>query len=82
MCLGIPGQIIAISNTANKLGIVDINGVKKEVNLACIAETQHNLADYIGSWVLIHVGFAMARIDEAEAKATLALLHSLAGVNE
>ncbi len=82
MCLGIPGQIVAISNAADKLGIVDISGVKKEVNLACIADAQRSLNDYIGSWVLIHVGFAMARIDEAEASATLALLRSLGGVEE
>ncbi|WP_372864656.1 HypC/HybG/HupF family hydrogenase formation chaperone [Spongiibacter sp.] len=82
MCLGIPGQVVAISDVDNKLGIVDISGVQKEVNLACVVDGSHSLDDCIGSWVLIHVGFAMARIDENEAQATLQLLRELAGARE
>ena len=77
MCLGIPGRIVSISNTASKLGLVDVCGVKREVNLACIVDVDHPVAGCVGDWVLVHVGFAMSRIDEHEARLTLALLEEL-----
>ncbi len=77
MCLGIPGRIIAIANADNKLGIVDVCGVKREVNLACIVNEAHPVASCIGDWVLVHVGFAMSRIDEQEARLTLEVLEQL-----
>jgi hydrogenase expression/formation protein HypC len=77
MCLGIPGRVVAISDVASKLGIVDVCGVKREVNLACIVDASHPVADCVGDWVLVHVGFAMSRIDEHEARLTLALLEEL-----
>ena len=77
MCLGIPGRIVAISNAGNKLGVVDVCGVKREVNLACVIDAAHPVASCVGDWVLVHVGFAMSRIDEREARLTLALLEEL-----
>lgn len=77
MCLGIPGQIVAISDAENMLGIVDVCGVRREIHLACIIEDGHPIQSCIGVWVLVHVGFAMSRIDEAEAAQTLALLAEL-----
>ncbi|MBX9690057.1 MAG: HypC/HybG/HupF family hydrogenase formation chaperone [Candidatus Obscuribacterales bacterium] len=77
MCLGIPGQIVEITEPAKKLAKVDIAGVKREVNIACIVSAEHPLESCIGDWVLVHVGFAMSRIDEEEAHKTLALLHEL-----
>jgi hydrogenase expression/formation protein HypC len=77
MCLGIPGRIVAISNAGNKLGMVDVCGVKREVNLACVVDAAHPVASCVGDWVLVHVGFAMSRIDEREARLTLALLEEL-----
>lgn len=77
MCLGIPGRIVAISDAGNKLGVVDVCGVKREVNLACVIDAAHPVASCIGDWVLVHVGFAMSRIDEHEARLTLALLEEL-----
>lgn len=74
MCLGIPGQIVEISDPARKLAVVDVGGVKRTVNIACIVNEDHPVASCLGDWVLVHVGFAMARIDEAEAARTLALL--------
>ena len=74
MCLGIPGQIVEISDPARKLAVVDVGGVKRTVNIACIVNEEHPVASCLGDWVLVHVGFAMARIDEAEAARTLALL--------
>jgi hydrogenase expression/formation protein HypC len=77
MCLGIPGRIVAISDAGNKLGIVDVCGVKREVNLACVVDAAHQVASCVGDWVLVHVGFAMSRIDEREARLTLTLLEEL-----
>jgi len=76
MCLGIPGQIVEIADPARKLAVVDVSGVRREVNVICI-EGDGSVEDLVGCWVLIHVGFAMSRIDEAEARATLDLLHQL-----
>ena len=77
MCLGIPGQITAIVDAANLVAKVDVGGVKRDVNIACIVDDGQALAQYIGAWVLVHVGFAMSLLDEAEATRTLALLAEL-----
>lgn len=77
MCLGIPGCIVSISDAERKLGIVDVCGVRREVNLACIVDEAHPVTACVGDWVLVHVGFAMSRIDEQEARLTLALLEEL-----
>ncbi|HAZ49857.1 MAG TPA: hydrogenase assembly protein HupF [Cyanobacteria bacterium UBA11371] len=78
MCLGIPGQIVEITDANQKLAIVNVGGVKRQVNIACIVDEQHPPASCIGDWVLVHVGFAMNRIDEQEAAETLQLLQELA----
>lgn len=80
MCLGIPGQVVEITNKTRKLGLVDVSGVKREVNLACIISDEHPIEACIGGWVLVHVGFAMSRIDEREAAATLKVLEQLGDV--
>ncbi|MHC5720152.1 MAG: HypC/HybG/HupF family hydrogenase formation chaperone, partial [Nostoc sp.] len=54
MCLGIPGQIIEITNVNHKLAIVNIGGVKRQVNIACIVDEQHPPEACIGDWVLVH----------------------------
>jgi hydrogenase expression/formation protein HypC len=77
MCLGIPGQIVEITDTEKKLAMVDVSGVKRPVNIACIVNEDHDVASCVGDWVLVHVGFAMSRIDEVEAKKTLDLLIEL-----
>ncbi|RLA23729.1 MAG: hydrogenase assembly protein HupF [Gammaproteobacteria bacterium] len=77
MCLGIPGQIIEILDADNLLAKVDVAGVKRPVNIACIVSDDHTAQDCIGDWVLVHVGFAMSIIDEEEAIKTLALLEEL-----
>ena len=78
MCLGIPGQIVEITDIDKKLALVNVGGVKRQVNIACIVDEQHPTASCIGDWVLVHVGFAMNRIDEEEAAETLQLLQELA----
>lgn len=78
MCLGIPGQIVEITNAAQKLAVVNVGGVKRQVNIACIVDETHPVEACVGDWVLVHVGFALNRIDEAEAAETLALLQQIA----
>ncbi|BCL34826.1 HypC/HybG/HupF family hydrogenase formation chaperone [Nostoc sp. MS1] len=80
MCLGIPGQIVEITDINNKLAIVDVGGVKRQVNIACIVDEQHPPEACLGDWVLVHVGFAMNRINEQEAAETLKLLEEIASV--
>ena len=82
MCLGIPGQVVEISDTARKLGMVDVSGIKREVNLACIVNEDHTLDECVGDWVLVHVGFAMSRIDEKEAALTMEVLRELGEAQE
>ncbi|HBP90345.1 MAG TPA: hydrogenase assembly protein HupF [Nitrospiraceae bacterium] len=80
MCLGIPGQIVEISNVEHKLAIVNVGGVRREVNIACIVDGEHSPVSCVGDWVLIHVGFAMSRINEKEAKRTIELLTEMGEV--
>ncbi|GAB5468366.1 MAG: HypC/HybG/HupF family hydrogenase formation chaperone [Rhodospirillales bacterium] len=80
MCLGIPGQIVEIADAAKKLAMVDVGGVKRQVNLACIVDEAHPVESCLGDWVLVHVGFAMSRIDEAQAAETLEILTQLGEV--
>lgn len=68
MCLAIPGQIIAVEDAANQLAMVEVAGVRRRINVGLLDDVEP------GEWVLIHVGFAMSRIDEAEAMATHQLL--------
>jgi hydrogenase expression/formation protein HypC len=82
MCLGIPGCIVRITDAERKLAMVDVSGVQREVNVACIIEDGMPVEDCIGDWVLVHVGFAMSRIDEAEAEATLRVLNELGEVQQ
>lgn len=77
MCLGIPGLVLEVTDTERTLGVVDVGGVKRTVNLACIVDEEHPIDTCVGSWVLIHVGFAMQRVDEEEAARTLELLREL-----
>lgn len=77
MCLGIPGRIIRIDDPVKKLATVDVSGVKRQVNIACIVTEEHPISACVGDWVLVHVGFAMSRIDEAEAAETLKILTEL-----
>ena len=77
MCLGIPGKIVEIVDAKKKLAKIDVSGVKREVNLAFVADEDHPVESCLGEWVLVHVGFAMSRLDEDEAAKTLALLAEL-----
>jgi hydrogenase expression/formation protein HypC len=77
MCLGIPGKIIDIYETNGlQMGKVDFGGVTKEVCLAYVPEAK------IGDYTLIHVGFALNLLDEAEALETLDLLRQIGAMDE
>lgn len=80
MCLGIPGRIVAITDEGRQMAMAEISGVRREVNVACIAEGP--LDALVGEWALIHVGFAMSRIDPEEAERTLQALRDLGEAQE
>ena len=73
MCLGIPGQVVDIVDAEQSLAKVDVNGVRRNISVRLLADD--NLQ--VGDWVLVHVGFAMAKIDETEALLTLAAIKKL-----
>lgn len=71
VCLAIPGQIIEVEDSENHLAMAEVAGVRRRVNVGLLDGVEP------GDWVLIHVGFAMSRIDEAEALATHRLLREM-----
>jgi len=82
MCLGIPGQIVSVKDAERYLAVVDVSGVQRDVNVACVISDERTIEECIGDWVLVHVGFAMSRIDEEEATETLKILEKLGEVEE
>jgi hydrogenase expression/formation protein HypC len=76
MCLGIPGQIVETNVHHEHLARVEVNGVGRIINVALLQD--EGLVP--GDWVLIHVGFAMSKIDEAEANLALASLQMMGGI--
>jgi hydrogenase expression/formation protein HypC len=75
MCLGIPGQIVEWVDTEHHIAKAEVSGVRRNVNAALLAEGPD--AVDVGDWVLIHVGFAISKIDEDEARATRELLEGM-----
>ena len=75
MCLGIPGQVVELLDHEH-LARVDVSGVGRTINIALLEDEDLRCGD----WVLIHVGFAMSKIDEHEARLALAALQMLGGV--
>ena len=75
MCLAIPGQIVECVDKDLNIAKAQVANVRRNVNVGLLAETDDAVA--IGDWVLIHVGFAMSKVDEAEAAATRAFLEEL-----
>lgn len=75
MCLAIPGQVVEIVDQANRLARVSVTGVQRTVNVGLLDGAERPVQ--AGDWVLIHVGFAISRVDESEAAATLELLERM-----
>ena len=76
MCLAIPGQVVELVDEPNRLARVDVAGVVRTVNVGLLDE-DGSVGTSPGDWVLIHVGFAMSKVDEEEARTTLALLEQM-----
>jgi hydrogenase expression/formation protein HypC len=75
MCLAIPGQVVEVVDEENRLATVEVAGVRRAVNIGLLDVDGTTAGP--GDWVLIHVGFALSKIDEHEAHATLRLLRQL-----
>ncbi|MCW2646589.1 MAG: hydrogenase expression/formation protein HypC [Pseudonocardiales bacterium] len=73
MCLGIPGQVVEVTDEAGRLAKVDVNGVQRIISIRLLDGQPLEPGD----WVLVHVGFAMARIDQHEADLTLAAVKQM-----
>ncbi len=77
MCLGVPGKIVEIYETEGlRMGKIDFGGITREACLAYVPETE------VGDYTIIHVGFAISRLSEEEAQATLEILHEIADIGE
>ena len=82
MCLAIPGQVVEVVDESKRLATVDVVGVRRTINVGLLDSDVSNDRVRPGDWVLIHVGFAMSKIDEQEAHDTLRLLESMGAVFE
>lgn len=80
MCLGIPGKIIEIVDAEAGIAKAEVSGVRRNISIQLLDGEGSQVK--VGDWILIHVGFALCKIDEEEAKATLALLDSVAYSDE
>ena len=78
MCLGIPGRIVEFVDETRHLARIDVSGVRRVINVGLVLPDGLNPGD----WVLIHVGFAISKIDEAEAQRTNDLLKELGDAYE
>ena len=76
MCLAIPGEVVELVDEPNRLARVNVAGVVRTVNVGLL-DRKGVVGTQPGDWVLIHVGFAMSKVDEAEARATLDLLRQM-----
>ena len=75
MCLAIPGQILEVVDESNRLAKVDVAGVRRNVNIGLLDVDGAGVE--VGDWVLIHVGFAISKVDEQEAIATRRMLEGM-----
>jgi hydrogenase expression/formation protein HypC len=75
MCLAIPGQVVELTDPVNQIAKVDVVGVRRNINVSLLSDGSGGVQP--GDWVLIHVGFAISRVDEEEARATRELLEQM-----
>ena len=73
MCLGVPGKVVRVTENEQgmAMGTVDFGGIRKEICLAYVPEAQ------VGDYVIVHVGFALSKVDEAEAQETFEMLRQM-----
>ena len=75
MCLAIPGQVMELIDPVNQIAKVDVVGVRRNINVSLLGNGEGGVQP--GDWVLIHVGFALSKVDEEEAQATRGLLEQM-----
>jgi hydrogenase expression/formation protein HypC len=75
MCLAIPGRVVEVVDPDNRIASVDVAGVRRKVNIGLLDGYGAGVGP--GDWVLIHVGFALSKVDEHEAMATLKMLRGM-----
>jgi hydrogenase expression/formation protein HypC len=75
MCLAIPAQVVELTDERNDIALVDVAGVRRKINVGLLHDGEGGVG--VGDWVLVHVGFAISRVDEAEAEATRRLLERM-----
>jgi hydrogenase expression/formation protein HypC len=75
MCLAIPAQVIEVVDDERRLARVDVAGLRRNVNIGLLDDEPGGVGP--GDWVLVHVGFALSKVDEEEAHATLRLLEQM-----
>jgi hydrogenase expression/formation protein HypC len=71
MCLAVPGQIVSISDSANRIATIELAGVRRDVSVALLDDVR------VGDWVIVHTGIAIEKLDEGEARKTIELLADL-----
>lgn len=76
MCVGIPARVVELGSSGSHTAVVDVEGARRQVNTIMVDDEPLS----VGEWVLLHVGFAMTRIDAAEAAETLAFMRELGAV--
>jgi len=79
MCMGLPGRVVEAADLARQVMVVDVRGQRQKVSAAMLIGDGMNTPKQ-GDWVLVHMGFALSRMDEAEALSTLASLDELSGM--
>lgn len=80
MCVGIPARVVSLGPPEKHTAIVDVEGVQREVNSIMVDTDSEGDCLAVGDWVLLHVGFAMSKIDEDEAQKTLEFMRVLGSV--
>jgi hydrogenase expression/formation protein HypC len=80
MCLGIPGRIVELVDDDLQLAKAEVSGVRRNINIGLVNGDDERVQ--VGDWVLIHVGFALSKIDEAEAQSTLGILEQIGAAYE
>ncbi|AGO56967.1 HypC/HybG/HupF family hydrogenase formation chaperone [Serratia plymuthica] len=80
MCIGIPGRVVALDPLHLQHAWAEVCGARREINIALVCQAGQPREALLGSWVLIHVGFALSRLDEREAAEMLAALQAMGEV--
>jgi hydrogenase expression/formation protein HypC len=78
MCLGIPGQIVDLTDVTKHQALVDVSGVRRSIHVGLLVDAADPTKGLeVGDWVLVHVGFAMSKMDPEEAERTLGFIREM-----